>query len=166
MTPDPDAFEKYRDTPPISIAMLLQKYALLLAQKVVYTPPFCITIRLPFVSRYLIAEVLGSGVVGTLPVFWGGNRRCFLFSRIFLWVFLSFPRFSRSQHREIDREREGGGWKQILGSKMVRKGRSWSCLNHSSMSLVTKLREFWSQLVTYGHRASSAGRVSLYCTTV
>ena len=27
-TPDPDAFEKYRDTPPISIAIFLQKYAL------------------------------------------------------------------------------------------------------------------------------------------
>ena len=35
-------------------------------QKVVYTPPICITIRLPFVSRYF-AEVLGSGVVGTPP---------------------------------------------------------------------------------------------------
>ena len=26
-SPDPGAFEKYRDTPPISIAILLQKYA-------------------------------------------------------------------------------------------------------------------------------------------
>ena len=26
-TRDPDTFEKYRDTPPISIAILLQKYA-------------------------------------------------------------------------------------------------------------------------------------------
>ena len=31
-TPDPDTFEKYRDTPPSSIARLLQKYALLLAE--------------------------------------------------------------------------------------------------------------------------------------
>ena len=30
-TPDSDTFEKYRDTPPISIAILVQKYALLLA---------------------------------------------------------------------------------------------------------------------------------------
>ena len=27
-TPDPDPFEKYHETPPISIAILLQKYAL------------------------------------------------------------------------------------------------------------------------------------------
>ena len=48
----PDTFEKYRDTPPVSIAILLHKYALFLAQRVVYTPPICITIRLPFASRY------------------------------------------------------------------------------------------------------------------
>ena len=59
-TPDPDTFEKYRDTPPISIAILLQKYALLL-QKVVYTPPICIAIWLPFVSRYFCR---GIGVRG------------------------------------------------------------------------------------------------------
>ena len=29
-TPDPDTFEKYRDTPPVSFAILWQKYALLL----------------------------------------------------------------------------------------------------------------------------------------
>ena len=47
-TPDPDTFEKYRDTPPISIAILLQKYALLLAESSIYTtnldhstPPIC-----------------------------------------------------------------------------------------------------------------------------
>ena len=39
-----------RDTPPISIAILLQKYASSW-QKVVCTPPICITIRLPFVSQ-------------------------------------------------------------------------------------------------------------------
>ena len=32
--------------------MLLQKYALLLAECSIYTPPICITIRLPFVPRY------------------------------------------------------------------------------------------------------------------
>ena len=34
---DTDTFEKYRDTPPISIAILLQKYALLLAESSIYT---------------------------------------------------------------------------------------------------------------------------------
>ena len=52
-TPDPDTFEKYRDTPPISIAILLQKYALLLAESSIYTtnlyhdtPPICISMLL------------------------------------------------------------------------------------------------------------------------
>ena len=52
-TLDPDTFEKYRDTPPISIAILLQKYALLLAESSIYTtnlyhatPPICIAILL------------------------------------------------------------------------------------------------------------------------
>ena len=36
--PDPDTFEKYRDIPPISIATLLQKYALLFAEGSNYTP--------------------------------------------------------------------------------------------------------------------------------
>ena len=51
---DPDTFENYRDTPPISIAMLLQKYALLLAESSIYatnlyhdapTRYFCRSIR-------------------------------------------------------------------------------------------------------------------------
>ena len=53
-TPYPDTCEKYRDTPPISIAILgnVQKYALLLAESSIsYTPPICVTIRLPLVSR-------------------------------------------------------------------------------------------------------------------
>ena len=53
-TPDPDTFDKYRDTPPISIAILLQKYAaLFLAESNIYTtnlyhdtPPICIAILL------------------------------------------------------------------------------------------------------------------------
>ena len=52
-TPDPDTFEKYRGTPPISIAILLQKYTLLLAESSIYTtnlyhdtPPICIAILL------------------------------------------------------------------------------------------------------------------------
>ena len=52
-TPDPNTFEKYRDTPPISIAILLQKYAFLLAESSIYTtnlyhdaPPICIAMLL------------------------------------------------------------------------------------------------------------------------
>ena len=47
-TPDPDTFQKYRDTPPISIAILLQKYAHRLAESSIDTnlyhdtPPICI----------------------------------------------------------------------------------------------------------------------------
>ena len=55
-TPYPDTCEKYRDTPPISIAILLQKYASSW-QKVAHTPPICITIRLPFVSRYFCRNI-------------------------------------------------------------------------------------------------------------
>ena len=36
-TPDPNSFEKYPDTPLISIAMLLQKLALILAESSMYT---------------------------------------------------------------------------------------------------------------------------------
>ena len=43
--------KKYRDTPPISIAYFCKSMPSSW-QKVVYTPPICITIRLPFVSRY------------------------------------------------------------------------------------------------------------------
>ena len=34
---DPDTFEKYRDTPAISVATLLQNYALFLAESCIYT---------------------------------------------------------------------------------------------------------------------------------
>ena len=47
----PDSFEKYRDTPPIFIAILLQKYALFVAESSMYTAnlyhdmaPICISI--------------------------------------------------------------------------------------------------------------------------
>ena len=50
-TPDPDTLEKYRDTPPTSIAILLQKHALFLAESSIYT------IRLPFVSRYFCRSI-------------------------------------------------------------------------------------------------------------
>ena len=52
-TPDPDIFQNYRNTPPTSIAILLQKYALPLAESSIYptnlyhdTPPICIAILL------------------------------------------------------------------------------------------------------------------------
>ena len=48
--------KKYRDTPPISMAYFC-KYMPSLWQKVVYTPPICITIRLPFVSRYFCGSI-------------------------------------------------------------------------------------------------------------
>ena len=50
---NPDTFEKYRDTPPISITILLQKYALFLAESSIYTtylfhdtPHICIAMLL------------------------------------------------------------------------------------------------------------------------
>ena len=55
-TPDPDTFEKYRDTPPISMAYFCKSMPSSW-QKVVYTPPICIAIRLPFVSRYFCRSI-------------------------------------------------------------------------------------------------------------
>ena len=58
-TPDPNTFEKYRDTPPISIAILLQKYAFLAESNIYNTnlyhdlPPICIA--------KTFAEVWGQG---------------------------------------------------------------------------------------------------------
>ena len=73
-TPDPDTFEKYRDTPPISIAIFLQKYALLSVESSIYTPnlyhdtpPICIGI--------LLQNALGSGVVGAFPNLTKGSKR-------------------------------------------------------------------------------------------
>ena len=48
--------KKYRDTPPISMAYFC-KCMPSLWQTVVYTPPICITIRLPFVSRYFCRSI-------------------------------------------------------------------------------------------------------------
>ena len=52
-TPDPNIFGNHRDAPPTSIAILLQNYALLLAESSIYTtslyhdtPPICIAILL------------------------------------------------------------------------------------------------------------------------
>ena len=51
--PDPGTFEEHRDTPPISIAILLQKYALLVPESTIYTAnlyhdtaPICIAMLL------------------------------------------------------------------------------------------------------------------------
>ena len=53
-TPDSDPFEKYSNTPPISIAIPICKKMPSSWQKVAYKkPPVCITIRLPCASRYL-----------------------------------------------------------------------------------------------------------------
>ena len=48
--------KKYRDTPPICMAYFC-KCMPSPWQKVVYTPPICITIRLPFVSRYFCGSI-------------------------------------------------------------------------------------------------------------
>ena len=63
----PILLQKYRDTPPISIVILLQKYALLLTESSIYTPPICITIRLPFVSRYFCRSIRVRGRWNTPP---------------------------------------------------------------------------------------------------
>ena len=55
-TPDPNTFEKYRDTPPISMAYFCKSMPSSW-QKVVYSPPICIAIRLPFVSRYFCRSI-------------------------------------------------------------------------------------------------------------
>ena len=48
--------KKYRDTSPISMAYFC-KCLPFLWQKVVYTPPIYITIRLPFASRYFCGSI-------------------------------------------------------------------------------------------------------------
>ena len=58
--------EKYRDTPPISIAILLQKYALPLAESSLYTTNLYHDTSHRY--RDTFADVLGSGVVGTAPI--------------------------------------------------------------------------------------------------
>ena len=83
MTPDPDTFEKYRDELLKSIAMhlpFLSRYFCKSMpsswQKVVYTPPICITIRLPFVPRYFCSSIRVRGRWDTPKKRWisGPNR--------------------------------------------------------------------------------------------
>ena len=55
-TPHPNTFEKYRDTPPISMAYFCKSMPSSW-HKMVYTPPICIAIRLPFVSWYFCRSI-------------------------------------------------------------------------------------------------------------
>ena len=66
--PHCDSFQKYRNAPPISIAMPSSWL------EVVCTLPTCIvyTSQLYHDTR---AEVLGPGVVGTLPITFGGGKK-------------------------------------------------------------------------------------------
>ena len=58
--PDPDTSEKYRDTPPVSVARLWQNYALFLAEGSIYTTNLY-PIRFPFVSRYFCRSIRARG---------------------------------------------------------------------------------------------------------
>ena len=96
--------KKYRDTPPISIAYFCTSMPSSW-QKVVYTPPICITIRLPFVSRYFCRSIRVRGRWDT------PNKN---------WIFL------RSSPSQISAPTEkglaGGGWRltaQNAASKMA-----------------------------------------------
>ena len=60
-TPDRDTVEKYLDTPPIRIAVLLHKSMPFFFKEVVHTPPTCMTIHLPFVSRCWNRSIRGRG---------------------------------------------------------------------------------------------------------
>ena len=97
----PNTFEKHRDTPLISIAILLQKYALPFAESSIYhvvnlhhdTPPICITM--------LLQKYSSQGSLEHLPKDKGVSNRGFsdldfsgfsrFFSRIFPIVLLLFP---------------------------------------------------------------------------
>ena len=60
-TPDPNSFEKYPDTHLISIAMLLQKFALILGESSMYTASRYAS----YLHRTYFAEASWSGVLGT-----------------------------------------------------------------------------------------------------
>ena len=91
-TPDPDIFEKYRDTPPISIAIFLQKYALLLAEVSIYTTnlyhdmaPICIAMLLQKHSGQESLEHPQFQALQTLlPKNWH-QEKVLLF--VFFWLF-------------------------------------------------------------------------------
>ena len=69
--PDPYIFERHRDTRPMSIAILLLKYARFLVGSSTQTTHLY-GIYLPFVSRCFV-EALGSDVVATLPIYVGSS---------------------------------------------------------------------------------------------
>ena len=75
-TPDSDAFEKYRDTPPISTARLLQNM-LSSWPKVVYAPPSCITIQLPFASPCCCKSIGFRGRWNTPKLRWAKSRNSY-----------------------------------------------------------------------------------------
>ena len=62
--PEPDTFEKFRDTPPISVAMFLPKHVLVLVGNDMYTTHLY---HHTAPIRDASPEILGSGVVGTPP---------------------------------------------------------------------------------------------------
>ena len=61
-TPDPDTFEKYRDTPRISIAIFFSKLCPSSWLTVGKAPPIGVTMLLPFVSPYFCRSVRVSQV--------------------------------------------------------------------------------------------------------
>ena len=77
--------KRYRDTPPISMAYFCKSMPSLW-QKVVYTPPICITIRLPFVSRYFCGSIRVRGRWGHSQKLITNERVCLVTSRFFTAV--------------------------------------------------------------------------------
>ena len=65
-TPDPDTSEMYRNTPPISTAIVFAKHAAPSWLKEVYTRPISITIRLPFASPDCCRSIMVRGHRHTL----------------------------------------------------------------------------------------------------
>ena len=71
---DPNAFKKYRDTPPISTAILLQTHALLFAASVYICTTNLGHDAARTCTASTFAEVLESGVVGTPPNKFRGSK--------------------------------------------------------------------------------------------
>ena len=86
-TPDPNTFEKYRNTPPISIVSCFCTSTPSSWQKVVHTSPICITIRLPFVLRYFCKSIWVRGRRNT-PKDWRLPEMNFRNARLFIILFV------------------------------------------------------------------------------